>query len=85
MDKARNSKTNQFFITYTSATAKVTPEPNKMAEVVNPPIFRYLKSFQTSPVNVGIVAMDFITKDISRMVYSKNFINTDKIPSYYYK
>ena len=75
MDKARNSRRNQFFITYTSAIANGTPDPRVMSTKVNPPIYQYLRDFDASPANVGIVAMDFITKDIAWMIYTTNFIN----------
>ena len=88
MINAMNSSGNDLlYITYTSAepdSSGPIPEagevPKKMADLVNPRIFDYLRTVE-QPSHVGIVVMDFLDQALAEVIFSRNAAVFEQYPT----
>ena len=63
-----------FFITWTNAVASVLPKPIAWAEQMNKWLIPKLKGYAgDAPVNLGLIAVDFVDEDLARAIFELNF------------
>ena len=88
MINAMNSSGNDLlYITYTSAEPDSSGPipgagevPKKMADLVNPRIFDYLRTVE-QPSHVGTVVMDFLDKALAEVIFSRNAAVFEQYPT----